>query len=179
MDRDELIPPDGASEPEIPLTSQYVVPENGRRRLAWAAVRFTLLASGGQRLFYGAIVAFALVAQTIEGWSPFGEAARDVVELVVAGLTLSVVWACTVGFSQTYQSTRYRSPVGAVLSSGFGEDVFVLDGPTGEVRVPYAAVTRVRVRGDYVFFSTDRFGGHAIFPRALFPDYALARLPVG
>ncbi len=165
------------SEPEaIPLTERYVVPPDGRRRLAWASVRFTLLVAPGQRVFYGLIVAFALVVQTLEGWRPVGPAAGSALQVVVVGLVLSFVWATTVGFSQTYHSTRHRFPEGAVLESGFGADAFVLRVPTGDVRVPVEGLRRVRPRGDFVFISTDGLGGHAIFPRALFPDDQVARL---
>ncbi|MCW2812926.1 MAG: hypothetical protein JWN84_381 [Nocardioides sp.] len=160
----------------IPLTERYVVPPDGRRRLAWASVRFTLLVAPGQRVFYGLVVAFALVVQSLEGWSPLGTAVASALEIVVVGLVLSFVWATTVGFSQTYHSTRHRFPEGAVLGSGFGEDAFVLRVPTGDVRVPVEGLRRLRPRGDFVFISTDGLGGHAIFPRALFPDDQVTRL---
>jgi hypothetical protein len=162
--------------PPIPFTERYVVPPDGRRRLAWASVRFTLLTARSQRLFYGAIVVFALLVQTLEGWSPFGPALLEALAFVVAGLVLSVVWTGTVGFSQTWHSTRYRFPEAAVLESGFGDAAFVLSGPTGDVRVPYAGLREVQARGDFVYVSTDGLGGQAIFPRALFPDEAIDRI---
>lgn len=160
----------------IPFAYRYVVPADGRRRLAWASVRFTLVVAPGQRLFYAAIVVFALLVQTLEGWTPLGWAVLEALGFVVVGLVLSVVWATTVGFSQTFHSTRYRFPQGAVLESGFGVADFVLRGPTGDVRVPYAGLRRVQARGDFVYVSTDGLGGQAIFPRALFPDDEIQRI---
>lgn len=162
--------------PQIPFTERYVVPPDGRRRLAWASVRFTLLTARGQRLFYGAIVVFALVFQTLEGWSPLGPAVLEALAFVAVGLLLTVIWTCTVGFSQTWHSTRYRFPGGATLESGFGPDSFVLRGPTGDVRVPYAGLRTVTAHGDFVYVSTDGLGGQAIFPRELFPDEEIERI---
>lgn len=166
----------GDALPQIPFTERYVVPPDGRRRLAWASVRFTLFAARSQRLFYGTIVAFALVVRTLEGWSPFGQALLQLVGLVAIGLALSVLWACTAGFAQTFHSTRYRFAEGAVHESGFGDEGFVLRGPTGEVHVPFAGLRRVRAHGDFVYMALDGLGGQAIFPRALFPDDEIDRI---
>lgn len=160
----------------IAFTERYVVPDDGRRRLAWASVRFTLLSSRGQRAFYGVIVAFALLVQTLEGWSPLGPAVLETLGFVAFGLAASVVWASTVGFAQTYHSTRHRFFPGAVLESGFGERAFVLRGPAGETWLPHSALRRVRPRGEFVYVSTDGIGGQAIFPRELFPDDQVERI---
>ncbi|MDO9454890.1 hypothetical protein [Nocardioides sp.] len=165
--------------PPIPFTQRYVVPADGRRRLAWASVRFTLLSSRAQRVFYATIVVFALALQTFEGWTPADESVLEACGFVAVGLALSVVWASTVGFLQTYHSTRYRFYPDAVLESGFGDDAFVLRGPAGDTWLPYGAVRRARVRGEFVFFSTDGIGGQAIFPKALFPDAQVERITAG
>lgn len=160
----------------LPFTERYVVPEDGRRRLAWASVRFTLVSARGQRVFYGVIVVFALLRQTLDGWSPLGPALLEVLGFVAFGLVATVVWASTVGFAQTYHSTRHRFFPGAVLESGFGPESFVLRGPAGETWLPHAELRRVRVRGDFVYVSTDGIGGQAIFPRELFPDHQVERI---
>ncbi len=161
---------------DIPLTQRYVVPDDGRRQLAWTSVRFTLR-SRGHRLLYAGLVVFALLFQTLNGgWDPLRPAVLATVRLIVGGLAITAVWTCVVGGLQTYRSTRDRFFAGAVHESGFGDDELALRGPRGESRIPYAAMRSIRTCGDFAFVSTDGLGGHAIFPRALFPDREIDRI---
>ncbi len=166
--------PDG--EASIPYTERYVVPADGRRRIAWASVRFTVVHSRAQRAFYVSIVAFAVVFQSLEGWEPLGRAVVRALGLVAVAAAASVLYPATVGFAQTYQSTRHRHYPGAVLESGFGDDTVVLRGPTGESRLSRAALRRMRVVGDFVVVGPRGIAGHVILPRALFPPHQVARL---
>lgn len=162
--------------PPIPFTYRYEAPDDARRKLAWASVRYTLFAARQQQIFYAVIVVFALLLQTTKGWSPFGTALAEALIFMAVGLVSVVLWSTTVGYAQTYHSTRYRFPPGAVLESGFGDDGFVLRGPTGESYAPYTHMKGAIARGDFVFFSLGSIAGTAVFPRALFPDHEVARI---
>jgi hypothetical protein len=167
--------PPGDNEP-VSFTERYVVPADGRRRIAWASVRFTVLHSRAQRAFYVSIIAFSVLFQSLEGWDPLDRTALRALGLAVVLVAASVLYAATVGFAQTYRSTRHRHYPGAVLESGFGDDVVVLRGPSGESRFPRSALRRARVVGDFVVVGPGGLAGHVVLPRALFPDEQVARL---
>ncbi|GAA5150514.1 hypothetical protein GCM10023340_27800 [Nocardioides marinquilinus] len=161
---------------DIPLTHRFVADADYRRRVSWASARFALV-SRGHLLFYAAIVAFALLDRELtRGWTPLGDAIRGVALVVVVLLAFTVLFTVAVGYRQAYVSARLRYPDDAVLESGFGDDELVLRTPVGETRVAYRDLRKARARGEFVFLATDGLGGQAVFPRALFPDEAVARI---
>jgi hypothetical protein len=74
------------------------------------------------------------------------------------------------------RSARVRVFPGAVLESGFGADALVLRNPLSESRVSYRAIKSVTPRGDFIFMRQHGVPMVGAFPRALFPDEAIARM---
>ncbi len=92
-------------------------------------------------------------------------------------IVVTVFAACLLAgfiFIVVHRNARLRVFDGAVLRSGFSEDSFVTSNPVTSTRWSYEGV-RFVVRGDFVILRP-RGGAWTIFPRALFPDEALAQI---
>lgn len=162
---------------DITFTHRFVAGPDTRRQMARAFVGHAQRMRSTVVVYLSCLTAFSVLMLTGMG-AGFSLPTRlfwSVVYALVPTLAVAALIS-TVGYVRTLRGARIRLFPGAVIESGFGEDELVLRGPVSETRLNYRAVKSLVSRGEFVFLQQHGLAVVSIFPRALFPDEAVARI---
>jgi hypothetical protein len=170
--------PDVPGAAVAPYQYEFVATEDTAR----AMTRALMTLRGTVRLWLASAVALMLSVALVYSDTdmPTSRLERLVAAAGHALLITVPVWILLLAllYGVNLKNTRRRVPEGAVWRSGFEEAGWVVSGPLSSHRYSYDLVRSVRERGDFVFVQLRGNPGVFGYPRALFPDDALARLEV-
>lgn len=170
--------PDVMSTTEpIPYTYRFVARPDTGRKMARALIAHAHRMKR-QWIFYSLILAlFTLViVSSMDSSYSLGKRLFWAIVFALVPTLLLAVFFSTLGFFRVARSAQVRVFPGAVLESGFGEDSLVLRNPMSENRIRYQAIKSVTPRGDFIFMRQHGVPLVSVYPRALFPAEAIARM---
>jgi hypothetical protein len=162
---------------DIAFTHRFVAGPDTRRQMARAFVDHVQRMRRMRVIYLLCLSAFTVIMWTglDDGLAPGARLSWSVAYALVPTLLAALLFAAA-GYVSTLRGARMRLFPGAVIESGFGEDELVLRGPVSETRLSYRAVRSLVSRGEFVFLQQHGLAVVSIFPRALFPDEAIARI---